>query len=367
METENPNTQTEEPEGLDDTGGSWGDYPLDQLRIRSETRTVFDAARRIDQGLYGIDPDCRRDCIWPEDKQSRLIESVLLRLPLPAFYMAEDREWRPVVLDGLQRLSALQGFLKGELRLRIPERQELHGKRFDDLLPKFQNRIEDCQLTFHIIDADAPERACLDIIERVNGGAALSRQQMRNCLHTGPAARFLKQEAQTAIFSSATGGSLNAKTMRDREFVNRFCAFRILGPEAYPRDDMDGFLAECLEEMNRFADDETARLSEAFRRGLANNFELFGKQAFRKHAPGEERRGVLNASLWDALSVGLADYPRDAVKAHAEPLRRAVWELLADPVFAAAITDGPNGPGKVETRFRMSRAVFEKILGPPCV
>ena len=126
-----------------------------------------------------------------------------------------------------------------------------------------------------------PERARLDIFERVNGGVPLTRQQMRNSLFMGKATRFLKQEAQTDVFRKATGESLRTSTMRDREFVNRFCAFQILSVIGYRRDDMDEFLAESLRSMNRQSDDELSRLSYAFRRGLENNYLLFERNAFR--------------------------------------------------------------------------------------
>ena len=351
MQTETLDTQSEEIEGLDDSGGSWGDYPIDELLIRRETRTVYEAMRRIGLGGYVMDPDFQRDFIWPEDKQSRLIESVLMRIPLPVFYMAENKAGRMIVVDGLQRLSTFQRFLKGKLRLQLRDRDELNGKRFADLAPKLQNRIEDCNLIFYIIDSKAPERARLDIFERVNGGIALTRQQMRNCLYMGQATRFLKEEAQTPIFLEATGKSLSVKTMRDREFVNRFCAFRILAPTEYSKDGMDGFMARCLEKMNEFPDDKLSRLREAFRRSLANNLIVFGMHAFRKHTPGQDRRSVLNASFWDVMSTGLSFYAEDRVKAYAEPLRHAMHRLLADEEFNTAITYGPNDPRKVKTRF----------------
>ena len=68
---------------------------------------------------------------------------------------------------------------------------------------------------------------------------------MRNSLFMGPATRFLKEEAHTDVFLKTTGSSLNTKTMRDREFVNRFCAFQLLGLDRY-RGDMDDYLATCL-------------------------------------------------------------------------------------------------------------------------
>ena len=83
-------TKFEEPEGLDHGDTSWGDYPLDELLIRNETRTIYDVVRRVKKGQYVMDPDFQRDFIWPEDKQSKLIESVVMRIPLPVFYLAED-------------------------------------------------------------------------------------------------------------------------------------------------------------------------------------------------------------------------------------------------------------------------------------
>ena len=232
-------------EGLDTQGGSWGDYPIDELLIRHESRTIYEVMRRIDEGRYVMDPDFQRDFIWEEDKQSKLIESMLMRIPLPVFYLAEDDEGRMIVVDGLQRLATFRNFISDGLRLRLRDRPDLNGKKFTDLEPKLQNRIEDCNLIFYIIDSKAPDRARLDIFDRVNSGVPLKPQQMRNSLFMGPATRFLKEEAKTAIFLKATGWSLNAKTMRDREFVNRFCAFQLLGLDEY-RGDMDVFLGECL-------------------------------------------------------------------------------------------------------------------------
>ncbi len=310
-----------------------------------------------------MNPDFQRDFVWPEDKQSKLIESVIMRIPLPVFYMAEDSEGRMIVVDGLQRLSTFKRFFDGELKLRLPDRSELEGKQFSDLPPKYQNRVEDCNLTFYVIDSKAPERARLDIFERVNSGQQLTRQQMRNSLYMGKATRFLRDEARTEIFLEATGASLNTKTMRDREFVNRFCAFQLLGPETYGRDDMDDFLASCLVRMNELADQELAELSERFRTGLGNNLLLFERQAFRKHERGQERRTVLNASLWDVMSTSLSRYSKAQVKANAGSLCEAVYRLLSDENFITAITYGPNDPRRVKARFEMARKALREVLG----
>ena len=289
-----PDMEPEQIEGLGDAQSSfWRDYPIDDLLIRQESRTVGGVLQRINDGRFVMNPDFQRDFVWDESKQSKLVESIIMRIPLPVLYLAEDEEGRMVVVDGLQRLSTFKRFVDNELKLKLPERPPLHGKRFKDLPPKLQNRVEDCNLVLYVIHEKVPEQARLDIFDRVNSGVPLTRQQMRNSLYTGAATRFLKTEANTDLFLQATGHSLKTSTMRDREFVNRFCAFQILDLESYR--DMDEYLAAGLRKMN--AEPATLeRLSLQFGTTLSNNLHLFGKHAFRKHVRNQDSRSVLNAS-----------------------------------------------------------------------
>ena len=128
-----------------------------------------------------------------------------------------------------------------------------------------------------------PSRQRLDIFERVNGGVPLTRQQMRNCLYMGKATRFLREESKAELFLRATGRSLKTSAMRDREFVNRFCAFQTLPVDEYRN--MDDFLAGSLKKMNA-KPESLPMLSEQFKTTLINNLTLFGKHAFRKQVPG---------------------------------------------------------------------------------
>lgn len=361
MTNEQVSDSIEEIEGLDnDEDESWGDYPIDTVLIRSENRTVHDILRRIEKGSFVMDPDFQRDFIWPEDKQSKLIESVMMRIPLPVMYLAEDEQGRMIVVDGLQRLTTFQRYVNNELRLKLPDQQELHGKRFSDLSPKLQNRIEDCNLILYIIDAKVPERARLDIFERVNGGVPLTRQQMRNCLLMGEATRFLKREASTELFLKATGQSLNAAAMRDREFVNRFCAFYLLGVQTY-RGDMDDFLAQALRYMNAHPQ-ELEKLSADFRNSLTNNYNVFGAHAFRKHKIDTINRTVINASLWDVMSTGLARYSNQLVDARADVLRNAFYDLISDEEFDKSITLGTSQVNRVRNRFAMVESKLQEVF-----
>ena len=347
-------------EGVEDNQAlSWGDYPIDALLIRNEQCQVQDAVRRINRDQFVMDPDFQRDFIWDEGKQSKLVESVMMRIPLPVFYLAEDYEGRKIVVDGLQRLSTFQRFLSGELRLRLPDRPELDEKRFHELEDRLQIRFEDFNLTLYVIDARAPERARMDIFERVNSGMPLTRQQMRNCLHMGDATRFLRAESKKDLFIEATGGSLNTRTMRDREFINRFCAFQILDLEQYR--DMDQFLADCLTKMNK--DPQLLpSLSEQLETALTNNINLFAKHAFRKHEAGQDARSVINASLWDVLSTGLSRYRPSKVQEKKEAVKKGFYRLLNDGDFWDSITYGTNGVRQVRSRFAMANGMLSEIL-----
>lgn len=353
----------EDIEGLDEgIDSGLGEYPIDTMMIRKETRTIFDVVRRIEKGGFILDPDFQRDFVWDSERQSRLIESVIMRIPLPVFYLAEDMEGKTIVVDGLQRLTTFQRYLNDRFALELKHQETLNGRRFSDLSPKLQNRVEDCSLELYIIDAQVPERAKLDIFDRVNSGEPLTRQQMRNCIYTGPASRWLRDEVKNSLFLRATGESLRQKTMRDREFANRFCAFYLLGPEEYRKSDMDDFLARALTKMNKMTDNELRQLSEVFRTGLRNNLTLFGEHAFRKHKANQLRRSVVNASLWDVMSTALARVDETTIQAKQDAFKNAYYTLLDNSEFIDAITYSVNSTNKVQKRFGLASKMFQEVF-----
>ena len=349
--------------------GWGGGYPLEAVFVRTDQRTAGEVVKRIRSGRYDLNPDFQRDFVWPIEKQSRLVESCIMRIPLPVFYVAEAHDGRIIVVDGLQRLSTFDRYINNEFKLTFPKSEDLpphplEGKRFRGLDLKLQERIEDTQLTLYILDAKAPERAKLDIFERVNSGAPLTRQQMRNCLYNGRSTVWLKEVASTPLFIEATGESLDAKRMRDREAINRFCAFSIIGWPQYKSGDMDSFLAEALDRMNKMTDYELAELRAGLERSLRINFSLFGRHAFRKSLIGETSgdRSVLNIALLDVCSVVLASVDEGWVQERSDTIKGVIRELLGREDFSHAITYSTNSRKQVHKRFsEMEKAVAEAL------
>ena len=332
-------------------------YPLDDIMVRNETRTVLETVIRINNGRYIMAPDFQRDFIWDISKQSKLIESCIMRIPLPVIYVAESPDGRIMIVDGLQRLSTFRRFLDGEFRLtKLGDNHPLEGMSFEALPIHLQERVEDTQLTLHLLDRSAPDRARLDIFERVNSGEPLTRQQMRNAIYNGPGTRWLSRMAAHADFQLATGRSLNAKTMRDREAINRFAAFHLLNWQSYASGDMDDFLARGIVRMNSLTEHDSQAIDRDFLDSMRRNYQLFGRHAFRKSLRLENERAnltVINISLFDVLSFVFARISDATLKDHSDAIRHMIVELVTDEIFGNAITYSTNSTNQVRTRFEM--------------
>ncbi len=341
MINEDINYNAEYQDGID----TLGNYPLDSLLIRTENKSVFEIIRRINKSKPGqprfiLNPDFQRDFVWDNKLQSKLIESCLMRIPLPVFYFAEQENGNIVVVDGQQRLTTFKNYLNGKFTLQgLAKDNPLLGKKFSDLAPKLQNRLEDTQLILYLIDHKVPEQAKLDIFERVNSGRPLTRQQMRNALHNGPATYWLREQSKNIFFLKCTCIDKRIslqKNMFDREAINRFCAFTLLGVGKY-NGDMDQFLAETLSYMNKINESELSDLSRKFNNSMKNSYEVFGEKAFQIHIQ-DENRNKINLGYFDALSVALSNYPHNKIKEKKRNIAAAFRDLRKTKEFARSTT-----------------------------
>jgi len=349
-------------EGLEEDSLDMDGYPLDSLLIRHETRTIHDICRRIDKSQYILDPDFQRDFIWPLEKQRKLIESLLMRIPLPVFYLAERNDGKIIVVDGLQRITTIHRFINDAFSLQGLDihGKALEGKKFKDLPPKLQTRIEDTNLIVYIVDEKVPERAKLDIFTRVNGGIPLTRQQMRNCMYVGSATILLKELANSPSFIEATDKGLSNKTMRDRELINRYLAFSIFGEKKY-KGYMDDYLSDALKHVNDLPSMEIERIRRSFTASMKINHYIFGKNAFRKHTP-DSTRSVINASLFDVFSVLMGKVDEGLAFENADEIHEKFNRLMKDEVFIKSISLSTNSVQHVMKRFEIARNDFKGII-----
>ncbi|MBN1338822.1 MAG: DUF262 domain-containing protein [Bacteroidales bacterium] len=314
-------------------------------------------------------PDFQRsDDLWNPEKQSRLIESILISFPLPAFYFdgTDDNKW--LVVDGLQRLSSLRNFIIDKtLSLKGLEfLKDLETKTFDDLPRPLQRKIEETQIIAYIIKPGTPAKVKYNIFKRINtGGLVLEPQEIRHALNQGRPANFVARLAGLESFKKATGNKISPKKMLDREFVTRFLAFYLNDPEKYVPD-LDSYLNKTMSQIYDIPETQLVKSEEDFNAAMILASDIFGDWAFRKTDLYPKRRKPINKALFEVWSVNLARLTgeqKSAIRRSKGVLMSKFVELMkADEKFKRVITSGTGGKYEVLERFGTIKNIINQIL-----
>lgn len=345
--------------------------PFDPTRISISTKTptVDLVIKRLQYNEIDLNPDFQRNAgIWDNTRQSRLIESLLLRIPLPVFYMAADRDNKWQVVDGLQRLSSIKSFvLDKKLKLRGMEYlSQFERNAYGDLPRDMRRRIDETQLAFHVIDAGTPPEVMFNVFKRVNtGGKPLTPQEIRHALNPGSARDLVNELAESAEFRRATDESINPRRMADRECVLRFVAFYCQDLTSY-NGNLDAFLANAMKNINSDMDESAkGEMRQAFFRSMRLARKLFDNNAFRKPRTRSRGRTVINKPLFESLSVALARVPESEQRTLIERktlLASKFGDLMTDRNFHDSISIGTQTIEQVRMRFNCVKRIINEVM-----
>ncbi len=260
--------------------------PIDERRIAWEPQSpsAYDLHRRRNRGNLQLQPNFQRRLVWNPQKKSRFIESILLDVPLPLVYLAEDSDGKQVVVDGQQRLDAVFSYIDNELVLTgLTVMDELNGKRFRDLTTKHQNKIEDRPFHLILIKNDSNEDMKYDVFERLNTGSSqLNPQELRNCVNRGRFNDFIIELSMNSVFQELCKFTETQKSrMLDVEHVLIFFAFYDLSYQAY-RKGMKRFLDSEMKHRQNISPQDIDKLRQAFIGALNLSKSVFGENAFRR-------------------------------------------------------------------------------------
>jgi hypothetical protein len=379
------NLQTEEylediEDGIDPDEDESITQPFDPELIRIETRsmTIDLLLQRIKYEELNLAPDFqRKGGIWNSRTKSRLIESLLVRIPLPAFYMDATNEDKWIVIDGLQRLTTLKEFVidkdekdKQSLRLSELEFLKLNGKSFDELPRNLQRRIIETQVTVYLIEKGTPPEVKFNMFKRINtGGLPLSLQEVRHALNQGKSTKFLEKLSKLPEFKKATTKSISSERMEDREFVLRFLAFVIFPYNDYNAKEFDSFLSDVMARINRMDEQSLANLEEKFKKSMIASHEIFGKYAFRKRYKIDAPRSLINKALFESWSVNLSKLTEEQIQILIERKNILIDKFTIlmndrekDPRFDSAISQGTADTKKVKRRFSAIEQLIKEVL-----
>lgn len=350
-------------------------FDPDKIDVVTRNPTVDLLLSRIRNGAIDLFPDFQRKAgIWDHKRKSRLIESLLLRVPLPTFYAAENDNEDWAVVDGIQRLTAIAQFMEPALvnsePLRLADLEylgnEYNDLTFDQLPPKLQLRLRETEFVLHLIRRGTPEPVKYNIFARINtGGLRLSGQELRHALIGGPIRERLKRMAGSDAFMKATSHSVRDDRMADREMVMRYLAFREIDPLEYDAQDFDAFLTESMRRHSDIRAQEFARLEEEFYDVMRTCARVFGGYAFRKIWDLKSPRSPINRALFEAVSVAVADLDsegRTRLEQRGQSALEAIMDLTRTYEFNSAISSATGDKRKVHLRFQKAAEAMREVV-----
>jgi hypothetical protein len=343
-------------------------YDPEQIKVRPLVLSAFQVHRDIQKNKIDLNPEFQRNFVWNDVQKSLLIESMLLKIPLPAFYFAEDKTGKFQVVDGLQRLTVINQYLNNEFKLRNLEYlRQLEGLYFSadpekGIKPKqalfdpYDGRVESTQLNINVIEASSPLRVKYDIFYRINtGGRPLNRQEIRNCFATDRVRRLLKGMANNGDFALATGYSVKDTRMDAQELALRYLGFYLY--RDYYTGEMNSFLDNVLDKLNELNDLKIEDAKRRYFNSLQSAYHLFGDYTFRKclpyHLEPGARKQFLNKAMFIVWTVLLADVDNDLIykKPEDEFAEILAQKLDDDDQLFDALTTGTTDKSNLEYLF----------------
>jgi hypothetical protein len=354
---------------------------INRRRIKTENKDVPVETIHtwVTRGKLCLQPDFQRNYVWTPLKASRLIESILLEIPLPVVYVAEEADGTYSVVDGQQRLASVSGFLSGKFpgdggpfrlsNLRVA--RELNGKQFSELPQTAQEQILAASLRLTVITRDSDPEVKFEVFERLNQESCpLSHQELRHCVYRGPYNDLVGELAQNPTFRKIFGfAEPRHRRMLDRQYVLRFLALWHATHLKY-KTGMLRFMNQDMAQY-RFADKaELNRARAAFEKSMDIAYTVFGARAFRRFVPGTDKDANgfwetrLNAALYDTLLYTFSFYEKPQVV----PVKDLVVEefldvVTADRDFAKFISTATDTTDRVRYRIDVWRQRLQSLVG----
>ena len=354
-------------------------YDPELIRVRPMVLSAYQVNMDINRKTIDLNPDFQRNFVWDDTRKSRLIESMLLKIPLPAFYFAEEKNGNYQVVDGLQRLTVINKFLSNEFKLKNLEYlTDLDGRYYSvdpikniterqALYEPYGSRVERTQLNINVIEASSPLRVKYDIFFRINtGGRPLNHQEIRNCFATEAIRLVLKRMANNPIFQIATGYSINDTRMDAQELAMRFLGFKFY--KSLYAGDMNSFLDVVLDKLMEISIAKLESAEIKYYNALESAYHLFGDYSFRKclpvHIGPGIRRQLINKAMFIAWTIILSNSDKVLIKSKPENefLNILATELEENDDLFNALTTGTSDKNNLELVFNEFQNLLNDYL-----
>ncbi|WP_298940166.1 DUF262 domain-containing protein [uncultured Psychromonas sp.] len=359
-----------EYEDLGDQDGIAKPFDPNKVDVNISTPNLGALISRLKNDEIDLMPEFQRSPdLWSKQAQSRLIESILIRLPIPAFYFDayEDEKWQ--VVDGLQRLSAINNFVikKTLVLTNLEFLTDYEGKKFDELPRSLTRRIDEFQTSVYLIKPGTPTLIKYALFNRINtGGLKLTPQEIRHAMsqsvRDGVASKFLTKIVHKDSFKLVVRNKSNRQA--HQELVLRHMAFTLFGTQGY-KSSLPKFLDLAMIELGELSIDKLNELGKNFIDTIKMAYKIFDEDAFKRSLADQHTNKVVNKPLFEAVSVSLARLnlaERETLVNNKIEFRSGLRALLQDSEFIDSITLSTANTENVLIRFEMVQSLINNIL-----
>lgn len=312
---------------------------------------VSSLEQQIKDSSLILQDNFQRRRVWDDTKASRLIESLLLNVPIPVCYFAEVDDGAFSVIDGQQRLASIYRYLENQFPLRgLRVRPELNRKRFFELETIDQRLIRTRTIRCIVIQKESHQEIRFDVFERLNSGAVrLNPQELRNCTYRGKLNLLIRELCDNKTFQEIRGTSSLDKRMGDAELILRFMAFHfaILEYKGY----FAPFLDKYLERGARMSQSDIEAHKQVFLNTIEKVKIVFGNAAFRRFDDRGNPENQINRAIFDVVMLTFAKIDRKALEDKREHIVQKFRELSRkDRAFIDAIIQATRDKKRINTR-----------------
>ncbi|MCR4377117.1 MAG: DUF262 domain-containing protein [Rhodospirillales bacterium] len=327
-----------------------GEVEVYTIPADPDVKTLLD---RIENKSLVLKPKFQRAKVWDEKKKSRLIESLILNLPIPPCFLAEDEDGTRVVVDGQQRLSAVDDFYHGRYALEDLEvLKDLNGKKWEELPPKMDRKILQRVIRILVISSHTHPDLRFIIFERLNTGATpLLDQEIRNAVLGGSFNDLLEELVNTDLFKEMLKINDLDSRLRHHELILRF--FAIKANISNYKPPLKLLLTNHMRIERKAPEARISEMRAEFALGLKNSKEVFGTHAFRKFIPADEKySNSVSKALFDLQMMSLCQLSPVSVSARKTDIENAFKALSADANFSESLSRATDHRSRFYTRQR---------------
>jgi hypothetical protein len=324
---------------------------------------------KLERGQLELQPTYQREYVWKlrPELPSRLIESLLLEIPIPPIYFGKITGGRLEVIDGQQRLTTMINFISNKFSLqRLQRMASLNGKSFKELPEEHQTKILDASIRSVVIDAGSNTDLRYEVFERLNRGSmVLNEQELRNCVYRGPFNDLLRELELEPYWRKIRGSTTPEPRFVEREIILRFFAF--VNRLQFYAGNLKRFLNDYMASYAPSNPEQIIAQANIFRQTVQNIYIVFGANAARLYSIDPKSNGSwdskFSVAALDIQAGALVGKPIAKVQATAEQIREQyLYCLLTDDVLQSAISKQTGGTTQSKYRWNTFKTIAEPII-----